>query len=89
MERRLGIRYTTIHINWHRQTKGANAVCRSTVNLAYRRLQPRITRVQKIQQGTNNEGRRKEARYRQVNQCLIVLDRITEEKEKVQKNEMK
>ena len=54
MERRLGLRYTTILIDCHHQTKGDDAVCRSTVNLAYRRLQPRITRIQKIQQGTKN-----------------------------------
>ena len=57
MERRLGIRNTTILINFHRQIKGDDAVCRSTVNLAYRRLQPRTTRIQKIQQGTKNEGK--------------------------------
>ena len=57
MERRLGLRYTTLLINCHCQTKGDNAVCRSTVNLAYRRLQPKITRTQKIPQGTNNEGK--------------------------------
>ena len=38
MERRLGLRYTTLLINCHCQTNGDNAVCRSTVNLAYRRL---------------------------------------------------
>ena len=38
----LGLRYTTLLINCHRQTNGDNAVCRSTVNLAYRRLQPFI-----------------------------------------------
>ena len=81
MERRLGLRYTTILINCHRQTKGDDAVCRSTVNLAYRRLLPKITRVQKIQQGTKNEGKWKESRYRQVKQWLIMLDRLPEEKE--------
>ena len=45
MERRIGLRYTTLLINFHRQTKGDNAVCRSTVNLAYKRLQPRITKI--------------------------------------------
>ena len=63
MEKLLGLHYTTILINCHRQTHGENAVCRSTVNLAYMRLQPEITRVQKIQQGTKNAGKRKEARY--------------------------
>ena len=81
MGKRLGLRYTTLPINCHCQTNGDNAVCRSTVNLAYRILQPKITRVQKIQQGTNNEGKWKEARYRQVKQWLIMLDRLPEEKE--------
>ena len=78
MERRLGLRYTTLLINCHRQTKGDDAVCRSTVNLAYRILQPRITRIQKIQQGTKNEGKWKEERYRQVNQWLFMLNRLPE-----------
>ena len=42
MERRLVLRYTTLLINCHRQTNGDNAVCRSIVNLAYRRLLPLI-----------------------------------------------
>ena len=79
MERRLGLQYTTLLINCHRQTKGDNEVCRSTVNLAYRRILPKITRVQKIQQGTKNEGKLNEARYRQVEQWLIMLDRLPEE----------
>ena len=81
MENRLGLRYTTLLINFHRHTHGDNAVSRSTVNLAFRRLQPKITKIQKIQQGTKNEGKWKEARYRQVKQWLIMLDRIPEEKE--------
>ena len=81
MKRRLGLRYTTPLINCHRHTKGDNAVCRSTVNLAYKILQPRITTFQKIQQGTKNEGKWKEARYRQVKQWMIMLNRLPEEKE--------
>ena len=77
----LGLRYTTLLINRHTQTKGDNTLCRSTVNLAYKRLQPRITKIQKIQQGTKNEGKWKEARYRQVKQWLIMLNRLPEEKE--------
>ena len=57
MERRLGLRYTTLLTNCHRYTNGDNAVCLSTVYLAYKRLQPRITKIQKIQQGTKNEGK--------------------------------
>ena len=60
----LGLRYTTLLINCHCQTNGDNAVCRSTVNLAYRRLQPKITKNSEIQQVKKNEGKWKEARYR-------------------------
>ena len=63
MRKHLHLRYRTLFINCHFQTHGDNAVCRSTVNLAYRRLQHKITRFQKIKQGTNNEGKWKEARY--------------------------
>ena len=42
MERRLVLQYTTLLINFHCQTNGNNAVCRSTVNLAYRILLPLI-----------------------------------------------
>ena len=81
MQNRLGLRYTTLLINFHRQTHGDNAVSKPTFNLAFRRLQPRITKVQKIQQGTKNEGKWKEARYQQVKQWLIMLNRLPEEKE--------
>ena len=53
---------------------------KATVYLAYKRLHPRITKIQKIQQGTNNEGKLKGARYRQVKQWLIMLNRLPEEK---------
>ena len=57
MENRLGLRYKTKLINCHRHQNGFDAVCRSTVNLAFLRLQPKITRIQKIQQGAKNEGK--------------------------------
>ena len=60
---------------------GENELCRSTVDLAFRRLQPKITKILKIKQGTNNEGKWKEARYRQVKQWLIMIGRLPEEKE--------
>ena len=60
MQNRLGLRYTMILINCHRQTHGNNAVCRPTVNLAFEILQPKITYIYKIQQGTKNEGKWKE-----------------------------
>ena len=63
MQNRLGLLYTTLTINFHRQTHGENTVSSSTVNLAFRRLQYKITKIQIIQQGTKNEGKRKEARY--------------------------
>ena len=40
MERRLGLQCTTLLINCHRQKNSDNAMYRSTVNLAYRRLIP-------------------------------------------------
>ena len=57
VEKRLGLCYMTLLINCHHQTHGVNAVCRSTVNLAFRRLQPKITKIHQIQQRTNNEGK--------------------------------
>ena len=45
MENRLGLRYTTKLINCHGHQNGFDAVCRSTINLAYLRLQPKITRI--------------------------------------------
>ena len=59
MENRIGLRYTTHLINCHLYRNGFDAVFRSTVNLAFLRLQPKITRIQKIQQGTKNEGKQK------------------------------
>ena len=48
MEKRLGITYNTKLLNCHRHQNGVDAVCRSTVNLAFSRLAPKITRIQKI-----------------------------------------
>ena len=44
MERRLGLRYTTLLNNYHRHTKGDNAVCLSTVYLAYKRLKNEVNK---------------------------------------------
>ena len=43
MENILGLIYTTKLINYHRHRNGFDAVCRSTVNLAFLRLAPKIT----------------------------------------------
>ena len=48
MQNRLGLRYTTLLINFHCQTHGDNSMSNSTVDLAFRRLQPRITKIHKI-----------------------------------------
>ena len=80
MENRLGLSYTTQLINFHRYRNGFDAVCRSTFNPEFLRLQPKITGIKKIQQGTNNEGNRKEARQRQTKQWLIILNRLPEYK---------
>ena len=63
MQNRLGLCFTTLLINFHRHTHDENSVSMSTVNLAFRIFQPKITKTQKIQQGKNNEGKWKEARY--------------------------
>ena len=81
MENRLGITYTTKLINFHRHQNGVDAVCRYTINLAFLRLAPKITRIQKIQQGTKNEGKWKEARQRQTKQWLTILNGLPENKE--------
>ena len=81
MENRLGISYKIQIINFHRYRNGFDAVCRSTVNIAFLRLQPKITRIQIIQQGKKNEGKRKEARQRQTKQRLIMLNQLPEDKE--------
>ena len=83
MEKRLGLSYTTQLINCHRHRNSFDVVCRYTVNLAFLRLQPKITRIQKIQQGTKNEGKRKESRQRQTKQWLIMLNWLPEDKEYV------
>ena len=76
-----GLRYTTHIINCYRHQKGFYAVCKSTVNLDFLRLQPKITRIQKIQQGTKNDGKWKEARHLQTNKMLIMPNRLPEDKE--------
>ena len=57
MEDKLGLCYTTVVINCHRHNKLFNAVCKYNVNIDFLILQPKRTRIQKIQQGTNNEGK--------------------------------
>ena len=54
MENRFGLRYTIQLINCHRYWNDFDAVCKSTVHLALLILQPKIKRIHKIQQGTNN-----------------------------------
>ena len=81
MENRLGLSYTTHLINCHCHRNGFGAVCKSTVNISFLRLQPKITRIQKIQQVTNNEGKCKEERQFQTKQWSIMLNRLPEDKE--------
>ena len=81
MEKKLGLTYKTKLINFHRHRNVFDVVCRSAVNLDFLRLIPKITRIQKIQQGTKNEGKCKEARQCQKKQWLIMLNRLPEDKE--------
>ena len=78
-ENHIGLHYTTHMINCHLYHEGFNAVCKSTVNVALLRLQPKITNIQNIQQGTKNKGKRKEARRRQKKR-LIMLNRLPEDR---------
>ena len=57
IENCLGLSYTTHLIKCHRHHRGFNSVCKYTVNLDFLRLQPRRTKIQKIQQGKKNEGK--------------------------------
>ena len=68
MENRLDIAYTTKLLNCYCHQYVVDAVCRSTVNLSFLRLVPTITRIQKIQQGTKNEGKWKKARQLKTKQ---------------------
>ena len=68
MENRLGLSYTTHIINCHRKQNVFDAVCNSTVDLAFLRLQPKITITQKIRHGNKNEGKWKEERQHQTKQ---------------------
>ena len=64
----LGLHYTTHIINCHRHHNGFDAVCKSTVNIAFLRLKPKRTIIHKIQQSNKNEGNWKEAIQRQTKQ---------------------
>ena len=79
----LGLHYTTLLINFHLQKHGDKEVSMSTVNLAFGRIQPKITKNHKIRHGTKNEGKWKETTCQQVKQWLIMINIIPEEKEHV------
>ena len=71
MENKLCLRYKTHIINFHRHHKVLNAVCKSTMNLAFLILQPKITRIKKIKQVTKNEVKWKESRQRETKNGLL------------------
>ena len=73
VEKHLGLRYTTHMINCHRHHKFFNAVFKSTVNLDFLIFQTKIKKIQRIQQGTNHEGKWKEARWPKKG-CLCSTD---------------
>ena len=79
MENHLGLCYTTHLIHCHRRYEGFNVVCKSTVNLAFLRLQHKRAKIQRIQQGTKSEGKWKELRRRQRKQWLIMINRLPED----------
>ena len=63
MQNCICLHYKTLIISCHCQTQGENAGSRSTVNLSFRRLIPKIQKNYKIQQTTKNVGKWEEARY--------------------------
>ena len=73
-----GIHYTISQIKFHLKTQGIDAVCKCNVNLAFNRPKQK-TKTQKIQKGTNNEGKWKDARMCQAKQILIILNRLPDE----------
>ena len=77
----LGLRYTTLLINGHCHNNGFEAEWKSTVNLAFLILQPKITIIQNIQQGNKNEGKWQRARQHQTKKWLIMLNQLPEDKE--------
>ena len=81
MENRLGLLCITHLTNCHHHHNVFGAVFKPAVNLTFLRLQPKIKIIQKIQQGTKNEGNCKESRQRQIKQWLIMINRIIEDKE--------
>ena len=83
MENKIVLCYTTHLINCRLHHKGFHAVCKFNVILAFLRIQPKRTIIQKIQQVTKNEDKWKESRHCQTKQWLIMLNRIPEDKEYV------
>ena len=80
MENRLGLSYKTHVSNCHCHHNSFDAVCKSTVDIACLRLQPKRKIIHKIQQGSKNEDKWKEAIQRQTKQWLIMLNRLPEDK---------
>ena len=80
MDNHLGLCYKTHLIKCNRHQEGFNIVCKSTVNISFLILQPKRIKIQIIQQGTNHEGKRKEARRRQMKQWLIMFNILPEDK---------
>ena len=86
IQNRLGLFYTTLPINFHHQKQCENEVSMSTVNLSFRRLLTKITKVQKIQQGIKIEVKRCDHcdmhmpsarlfKHRQTNKCNKDMER--------------
>ena len=60
------------------------------MNLAFRRLQPKITTFQKVKQGTNNEGKWKVERAKvSTSEAMVDHAQITSRGERVSKNKLK
>ena len=81
MENYLGLCYTTYLINCHCHHEGFNTVCKSTVNLAFLRLQPKIIKIREFKKvqimrvsGTKQDGAKR-------NNGLFMFNILPEDKE--------
>ena len=79
MEQGLGFRQTTKMVNQHRRDQGLTLVGRSAVRNHFEKMNPVISRTQKICQGNSNNKGWIDARKRQCEQFCIMFNKLTTE----------
>jgi len=78
MEAHVGFRMTTLLVNEHRKEQGKERLSVSAVMSAFYRLQPKITVIEKVQSGGNNQNW-KDASYRVAKQMQIMLGKLSDD----------